>query len=983
MNLAGLHSLLRRQLKRCFGPEARVPAGCEALLAAVNDAYRASDEDRLMLERSLELSSQELLQASADTRAVYQALPDLVIRLDAERRVLECRAGATEHSTGPVRIERTPTDMAAPHLGPAFLAAAVRATATGRMATAEYAVAESGGERNFEARVVPAREGQLVAFIRDITARTRAEQDLFRSRETLRKILDTAPQRIFWKDRHSVFLGCNRRLAEDAGYADPNDLIGKDDTGTASAEMAAHYQADDRLVMESDRPKLDFEEPQMRPDGSRRWLRTSKVPLHGPDGRVIGILGTYEDITERKRAEVVRAGQSRILEMIVTGSPLRDTLDELARLVEVQAENMFCSILVADPDLKRLRSFSGPNLPAGIAQAADGIPVGEGFGSCGTAAARKQPVIVTDVDRDPLWERFRSEAIEFGIRACWSMPILSSHDTLLGTFAMYFSTPRHPTPADRELLNMASHLAGIALERQHTEDELRRTLSLVQSTLESTGDGILVVDREGHIVSHNARFVTLWEIPAAVLASRVDAEALAHMGSQINDPAGFVQRVRQLYDDPDGEGFDVLALKDGRVFERYSSPQRLDGRPIGRVWNFRDVTQRVRLEEQFRQAQKMEAIGQLAGGVAHDFNNLLTVIIGNLSVIRMGRLDPHRQDIALEDCFRSAKRAALLTGQLLTFSRRQAVELKELDLNEVVADLASMLRRLIGEHIVLDTALAPNAAPVRADRSMMEQLVMNLAVNSRDAMPHGGKLEITTAVVALGPEAVRGARVPGPFVRLTVSDNGTGITPEHRERLFEPFFTTKEVGKGTGLGLATVFGIVEQHNGWIDVESHLGAGTAMHVFLPCSQGPATTPARRALAPVPRGGRETILLVEDEQEVRTLMRRLLEQHGYKVHPAHNAAEALRVWSVHRPEIELLVTDMVMPGGMGGRELADRVKAENPSLPVIYCSGYTDEMLGGDLPLRRSPNFLEKPFDVHVFLHRVRACLDAARGPRAQP
>ena len=265
---------------------------------------------------------------------------------------------------------------------------------------------------------------------------------------------------------------------------------------------------------------------------------------------------------------------------------------------------------------------------------------------------------------------------------------------------------------------------------------------------------------------------------------------------------------------------------------------------------------------------------------------------------------------------------------------------------------------------------------MRADAGMMEQVLMNLVLNSRDATPGGGLLELRTAAVDLDASAALAhahAR-PGSFVRLTVSDTGVGIAPEHLPHIFEPFYTTKEVGKGTGLGLATVFGIVEQHEGWIEVTSTVGLGTAIHVYLPRVVGGAAPVAVSAATGVPRGGTESILLVEDEADVRTLMTTLLTRHGYRVQAAADGMEALAVWREQRGAFALLVTDMIMPGGLNGRQLADQLRAEKPSLRVIYCSGYTDDMLGGDNSVRGDANFLEKPFDLHVFLTRIRAVLD---------
>jgi two-component system, cell cycle sensor histidine kinase and response regulator CckA len=287
-----------------------------------------------------------------------------------------------------------------------------------------------------------------------------------------------------------------------------------------------------------------------------------------------------------------------------------------------------------------------------------------------------------------------------------------------------------------------------------------------------------------------------------------------------------------------------------------------------------------------------------------------------------------------------------------------------------------MLQRLIGEHIGLETHFAPGDAPIQADRTMMEQILMNLAVNSRDAMPKGGRLIIQTAAVAVSEaeaEANPKSR-PGSFIRLKITDTGCGMAPETIERIFEPFFTTKEVGKGTGLGLATVFGIVEQHHGWIEVESKLNSGTTFCIHLPRLAESEKSQTEFFSAPEVRGGNETILLVEDEAPVRALARTVLEQKGYHIIEADSGPSALELWKQHREAIDLLLTDMVMPGGISGQELAKRLLSEKPGLKVIYNSGYTDEMLGENSPLRDNPNFMEKPFGLHQLLKQVRDCLD---------
>ena len=513
--------------------------------------------------------------------------------------------------------------------------------------------------------------------------------------------------------------------------------------------------------------------------------------------------------------------------------------------------------------------------------------------------------------------------------------------------------------------------------RKRIEEELGRTVSLLQSTFDSTAEGLLVVDLKGKIITFNKRFVSLWAIPQEVLDARDDDLALTHVLGQLVDPEKFMIKVRELYAHPESESSDVLDFKDGRVFERYSRPHLLAGTPIGRVWSFRDATGRRELEAQLRQSQKMEAFGQLAAGVAHDFNNILTVIQGNASLLGTEQLGKQDERMARSEILVAADRAANPPRQLLTCSRRRRLQPKDIDLNEVVSDMTKMLQRLIGEDIAQETQYAASGAFVHADPGMMEQVLMNLAVNSRDAMPRGGRLSIRTAAVTLDSKraSMHPKARPGEFVRLSVSDTGAGIAESDLPHIFEPFFTTKEVGKGTGLGLATVYGIVEQHDGWIEVESRVNRGTSFHIFLSRLPSKGLVPLEANSPSTVLRGTETILLVEDEDSVRHLMQGLLERYGYRVYSAASGARALHTWREHSDSIEILVTDMVMPEGIGGRELAKQLLATNPRLKVIYCSGYTNDVFGEDSPLRNNENFLEKPFPLQVLLQKIRDCAES--------
>ena len=397
-----------------------------------------------------------------------------------------------------------------------------------------------------------------------------------------------------------------------------------------------------------------------------------------------------------------------------------------------------------------------------------------------------------------------------------------------------------------------------------------------------------------------------------------------------------------------------------------------------------EITKQLKLESQLRHSQKMEAVGQLAAGVAHDFNNILTVIQGNASLLQ----DQFRQDPAgaepLNDISVAAEKAARLVRQLLAFSRKQVLKPEVLDLGRVVNNLEEMLKRLLGDHITLDVQAAPALPPVRADLSMMEQIIMNLSVNARDAMPKGGRLTVSIDAVTITPDdAHKNSEIrPGPHVRISVSDTGCGIASELLPRIFDPFFTTKEIGKGTGLGLATVYGIVKQHHGWVDVQSAVNQGSTFRIFLPagqetCPQGDLIPPAKKAV----KNGSECVLVVEDEDHVRSLTVAVLRKNGYRVLEATSGKDALDVFQGHGPEIDLLLTDVMMPGNLLGDELATRLRAIKPSLAVLFTSGYSPEV--NNTEIRGNGNFLTKPFTPTQMLAAVRQCLDqpaVASNPR---
>ncbi|HYE87120.1 MAG TPA: GAF domain-containing protein [Vicinamibacterales bacterium] len=415
------------------------------------------------------------------------------------------------------------------------------------------------------------------------------------------------------------------------------------------------------------------------------------------------------------------------------------------------------------------------------------------------------------------------------------------------------------------------------------------------------------------------------------------------------------------------------------IFDRGYVLRDASGRPTRMIGAMMDISERKQLEAQFRQSQKLEAVGQLAGGVAHDFNNILTVIDGHASLLLANAPEDSEAHMCLRQISEAAARAAGLTRQLLAFSRKQVLQTSDVDMNAIVANMTRLLQRILGEHIALSVELPDQPAFVRADPSMMEQVILNLAINARDAMPSGGPLRLRTTLEQIDARAAMqhpDAR-PGAFVRVSITDEGCGIRPEILPHIFEPFFTTKGADRGTGLGLATVHGVVKQHQGWITVHSVVDRGTTFDVYLPAVPTPAP-----AAVDVPReeskpGGGETVLVVEDEDAVRSLARLILERRGYRVLEAQSGKAALALWQEQHGRIDLVVTDMVMPEGVSGMELAARMLADEPALAVIVTSGYSVDLVSTDFARLERVSFLAKPYTPDQLTRAVRASLDEGR------
>jgi PAS domain S-box-containing protein len=609
-----------------------------------------------------------------------------------------------------------------------------------------------------------------------------------------------------------------------------------------------------------------------------------------------------------------------------------------------------------------------------------------GRGPTGTAIRTGKPSAARNLQTDPDFALWREQAMARGYGSSIALPLLANGQAF-GALNIYAVEPDAFDEGEVGLLkqlaaDISFAIMALRLRSGHAETtEALRESQRILSSLSLNLPGIFYrcchdPDRAMEFVSEGSKELLGYR-PEDLVNNRVvsygkliHAQDRDHVWSRVRESLAQGKPFRVTYRVKHADGKEKWVLEQGLGI---IAP---DGEITGIEGVIIDITEQKRLEEQLLQSQKMEAVGRLAGGVAHDFNNQLTVIMGlsELLIEALGERHPNFQD-ALE-IKQTSQRAASLTSQLLAFSRKQVMQLKVLDLNFMVKDMEKMLRRLLGEDVELATMLDPDLGEVRADPTQVEQIIMNLAINARDAMPAGGKLTIETANVTLDEEYAQShvGAAAGPHVMLSVSDTGHGMDDDTRERIFEPFFTTKKLGMGTGLGLSTVYGIVKQNGGNIWVYSELGQGTTFKVYLPrIEDGQEETPPEKVQEETPAGN-ETILLVEDDEIVRKLARRILREKGYTVIEAKSASDAILIAESYSAKIHILVTDVVLPD-KNGRELMNLIAAGRPGIKVLYMSGYTDNAIVHHGVLEPGTIFLQKPFTPDTLIAKVREALQA--------
>lgn len=815
----------------------------------------------------------------------------------------------------------------------------------------------------YQAHVEPLRNaaGEIAGVIGvalDITDRKQAE-------EKYRRIVETAGEGIWLIDAESRTTFVNQRMAEMLGYS-VEEMLGRSLFDFMDEEGRTIAEANVERRRQGIGEQHDFKF--RRKDGSEVWTLVSARPFLDDQGRYGGALGMITDITERQRAEqALRESEARLRLLntlsseLTSGMPAGEIVERTLRLVHQDFPDFRVAYSTFDQHghMRVTGSQEPPGMPPIAGLEADLTVAPQYLRSLRGG----QPLAVEDTAQDPRLAPFLEALAAAHTRAVLDVPLHHSRE-LIGLLCFDSPQPRCWSQHEITALTEVAKCLAFAIAQAAAEQELRSSEEKFRQLADNIREVFFVADAEtSRTLYVSPAYEQIWgqsresaySKPRAWLDAvhPEDRERLTRAPAETEQE--FVHEYRIIR--PDGTVRWILS--------RASPIRDAAGRVYRRVGVCEDITERRELEEKLCQSQKMDAIGRLAGGVAHDFNNVLTAILGYADLLREGLPPDDPRRASVEEIYRAGERAAAMTRQLMAFSRRQVLWPKILNLNAVVTGMENMVRRLVGENIEVRTVLEPRLGNVKADPTQMEQVLLNLVVNARDAMPQGGRLTIETI------NEDSGARV-----MLRVTDTGGGMDAETRSHLFEPFFTAKAIGKGTGLGLSTVFGIVQQSGGEIDVESEPGRGATFRIHLPRVDEPVE--ALEPEAPLDSvGGSETVLLVEDETPVRVLAAQFLSHQGYRVLEASNGAEALDLCEPDEP-IDLLVTDVVMPG-MSGPELAQQILIRLPGIQVLCISGYPRPAFDPKQPASFPFPLLEKPFTSEALGLAVRRVLDGRNGP----
>ena len=787
-------------------------------------------------------------------------------------------------------------------------------------------------------------------------------------RQYLEQLFQGSPDPIIVVDSSLLTLCVNQEFQRTFGYSaelilgQPIDALMFPPDRAAEAQWIAQcLQRGERLTLETQRRCHD---------GTLLDVSVSCAPLI-IEGRAVAFYAVYRDISERKRAEALSSALYRIAEKASAAQDLQQFFASIHGIVDelICARNFSIAIHETESGLLSFPYFvdERESVPA---------PAKLASGLTEYVIRTGEPLLCTPELAQQMRQRGEVELAGPSPLQWLGVP-LKVNDHVLGALVLKsYSRSTIFRERDKDILALVSQQLAAAIDRKRNEQALRRSEVRYRSLVQTAVYGIYRASLEGNFIDVNPALIGMLGYNSALEVLALDPQKDVFV-----EPREYARLVDEFRRTGGMDGFEARwRRKDGT-----SITVRISGRAVASGDEPSDVleaiaeviTARRVLEDQFRQAQKMEAVGRLAGGIAHDFNNLLMVISGYTEVL-LDELSPAHPLHAKAEAIRQASdRASTLTRQLLAFSRKQHLELKVIDVNAIVTDMERLLRPLIGEDIELTTSLTPAVGCTRADAGQLEQVIMNLVVNAKDAMPNGGKICIRTAGVTLD-DSYRPENTfikHGPYVMISVSDTGEGMDRDTQARIFEPFFTTKEKGKGTGLGLSTVYGIIKQSGGYVFVQSEIGRGTIFTIYFPCVDEPVDALGATPVSLAASGGTETILLVEDEESVRQLVRETLAARGYCVLEASGGNAALALAASRADTIHLVITDIVMPG-LSGHELAQQLTSTRPGIKVLYLSGYAQDAFAAAPASTTQQAFLQKPFTLQALSRKVREVLGTA-------
>ncbi len=830
----------------------------------------------------------------------------------------------------------------------------------------------------------------------DITAQKQADEALRDKQAQLLLAMDIAKlahwefdvvKNIVTADEHIFQLLGTTSEQEGAVSMSPEEYIRRfvhpEDAGIVAHEVALGIAADD--------PNFgrQFEHRITRRDGTERVMLVRSQIIMDAGGRTGKILGTNQDITEQKQAEQrirqlnrIYAVLSAINQTIVHEKETQGMLTKACQIAVEKGGFRMAWVGMHDAAANKLQPVASAGVVEGYLELlnidlSDKVRSSGPSGRCFTSA---EHITCNDMEQDPMLVPWREEALKRGYRSSACFP-LKVGGKIVGVFMLYSDKTGFFNEEETLLLDELAMDIGFALEvgegeakRRQAEQELRWRTAFFEAQVHSAIDGILVVNNEGRKLLQNKRMNEMWKIPPHIVEDPDDSRQIQFVLSRICEPQVFAEKLAYLNAHPEESSTDVVELLDGTTMERHYAPVRgSDGTYYGRVWTFHDITERKKLEQQFLRAQRMESIGTLASGVAHDLNNILTPIMMSVAVLRLG-MPPEKRDALCDTIEASAARGAQIVKQVLTFGRGLEGEKHPLQMDMLVDEMEQMIRSTFPKDISLECVKEPHLWPVLGDATQLHQVLLNFCVNARDAMPQGGRLRLSIAnldidasYASMLPEVT-----PGPHVVLEVRDTGTGISPEVLERIFDPFFTTKEIGKGSGLGLSTVHGIVKSHGGSLKVKSTPGQGTTFQVYLPAALDQAAVADAAASAPPPTGHGELVLVVDDEPAITQAARTVLEASGYRVLIAGDATEALLLFTKSPQEIAVVLTDIMMPV-MSGVLFLRTLRRIKPTVSVIASTGMCDQTQLDAMLALGVEAILHKPYNSGMLLRTINGVL----------